>query len=256
MKLQKVVLASVAAVTLASITTSVAQAGERPHSWSGFYLGGHLGYGWQQHDNRLRDLDGYNADGTDGDFNYNADGGIVGVQAGFNLQWQKVVVGMESDLGLGFAGAAQFPAHVGVRTPVDSVASVDFDRYATVTGRLGVLATDRVLIYAKAGWGWMHAQTSFIDPDPQGLVLLSGTSQKANLDGAVLGGGIEYALNSVLSLKIEYLHFNVGRTISQTSVADGEFGTARFAHDIRDVDTVKLGFNVKLGGDRSPGPLK
>jgi outer membrane immunogenic protein len=251
MKLRKVVLGSVAAVALASITTSVVQAGERPPSWSGFYLGGHLGYGWQQNDNLLRDLDAYNG----ANFTYSADGGFGGVQAGFNVQLQKVVVGIEGELGLGFAGQAQFPEFVGVRTAQDSVASVDFEHYATVTGRLGFLATDRVLIYGKAGWGWVGTNVSFTDSDPIGATLVSGTSAKATLDGAVWGGGVEYALNSMFSLKVEYLHIDIGDTITHTAGIGGG-GTARFAHDIRDIDTVKFGFNVKFGGDRSSGPLK
>ena len=260
MKLHNVVLSAVAAFALASVTTSVVQAGERPHSWTGFYLGGHLGYGWQANDNRLRDLDGYNNGGArggiSGDFSYAADGGFGGVQAGFNLQWQKVVAGIEGDFGLGFAGQAQFPAFVGERTPADSVASVDFARYATVTGRLGLLATDRVLIYGKAGWGWTHANVSFTDSDPFGSTLTSGTSRSANLDGAVWGGGIEYAVNSMLSFKVEYLRFDIGETVTHTATSTSSPENPRFAHDIRDVHTVKVGVSIKFGDDRSSRPVK
>jgi outer membrane immunogenic protein len=239
-----------AAIVATLGAASVAQAGDR--SWSGFYLGAHAGWGWQASDNRLNELTPYNGAG----FKYDGgEGGMFGVQVGYNVQLQKVVLGIEGEGGLsGISGESQFPAYVGVRTPQDSVASVDFDRYATVTGRVGVLATDSLLIYGKAGWGWMHANVSFSDTDPAGATLVSGTSRGANLDGAVWGGGVEYAVNSLVSFKVEYLHFDVSDTITHTANVGGG-GTARFSHDIRDVDTVKVGINLKFGADRS-GPLK
>jgi outer membrane immunogenic protein len=197
-------------------------------------------------------LDGYN--GGAGSFKYDgAEGGMFGVQVGYNVQLQKIVLGIEADAGLsGISGQSQFPAYVGVRTSADSDASVDFDRYATVTGRVGVLATNSVLLYGKAGWGWMHAEVGFSDTDPIGTVITKGTSRGANLDGAVWGGGIEYAVNSLLSFKVEYLHFDIGDTVTHTATSGGSF---RFAHDVRDVDTVKVGLNLKFGADRS-GPMK
>ena len=223
--------AAAGATVLATLgAASVVQAGERPPNWTGFYLGGHLGYGWQKDDNRLRDLDGYNGAGN---FTYSAEGGFGGAQAGFNLQLQKVVVGIEGEFGLGFAGQAQFPAFVGARTSADSVASVDFDRYATVTGRLGVLATDRLLIYGKAGWGWVHANASFTDTDPIGITLTSGTSRSANLDGAVWGGGIEYALNSMLYIAVILLVIILGYKIFAYNTIWGKKSTLT-ANDVRE----------------------
>jgi outer membrane immunogenic protein len=128
----------------------------RPFTWTGFYVGGNVGYGWGDN-NRVRDLDGYNPNGNFriGD----TDGASFGLQAGYNQQFQRIVVGIEGDGGfLGLTGAGQFPPFIGVRSPTDSAATVDMDYYGTITGRLGFTAGERLLIYGKAGWGWVRAR--------------------------------------------------------------------------------------------------
>jgi len=229
---------------------------ERPFLWSGFYIGGHLGWGWQRDDNRLEDIDNYNGPGSS--FRYEgADGAFGGVQLGYNWQLHKLVVGIEGELGLAAITAeGQFPPFVGVRQPTDSNASIDIDRYATIAGRLGVLAGDRLLIYGKAGWGWVHANASFIDADPTGILLVSGTGRSRTLDGLVWGGGIEYALSHTFSLKVEYLHFDIDDTIRHTATSTGAPANPRFAHHIGDIDTVKVGFNIKFDADRHVAPVK
>ena len=223
----------------------------RPFTWTGFYVGGNVGYGWGDH-NRLRDLDGYNGVGT-GDFRIgDADGASFGLQVGYNQQFQRIVVGIEGDAGfLGVTGAAQLPRFIGVRTPADSAATVDMDHYGTITGRLGFTAGDRLLIYGKGGWGWVRARASFTDSDPNGTILVSGLERKDTLSGGVWGGGVEYALSDWFSLKVEYLRFAISDTLTHTARTSG--GTPfRFSHDIEDIDTVKVGFNIKFNRDVAP----
>jgi len=239
------------------VSRSAPVVSERPFTWTGFYVGAHVGYGWTD-TNRLRDLDYYN--GPYSDFRPgNADGAFAGLQIGYNVQFQRIVAGIEADFGLsGITGSGQFPDYVGVRLPTDSVASVDIERYATVTGRLGFLARDGLLIYGKAGWGWVHANVSFTDRDPVGgcCTLDSGTDRERNLNGPVWGGGVEYALGRWGSVKVEYLHLNVGDTITHTATSTGYPAYPRFAHDIKDIDTVKIGFNILLNRDRDVAPMK
>ena len=221
----------------------------RPFTWTGFYVGGNVGYGWGDN-NRVRDLDGYNPNGNFriGD----TDGASFGLQAGYNQQFQRIVVGIEGDGGfLGLTGAGQFPPFIGVRSPTDSAATVDMDYYGTITGRLGFTAGERLLIYGKAGWGWVRARASFTDSDPTGTTLVSGLERNRTLDGGVWGGGVEYALSDWFSLKVEYLHFDISDTL--THIARSNTGSSfRFAHDIEDFDTVKVGFNIKFNRDVAP----
>jgi outer membrane immunogenic protein len=215
---------------------------ERPFTWTGFYVGGHIGYGWGG-GNQLSDINGYNPSG----FRVGeVDGAFIGVQSGYNFQFQRYVVGIEGDSGwLGAVGEAQFPPFIGVRTPADSNATIDMDYYGTITGRLGFLAGERLLIYAKAGWGWVHTRASFTDSDPTSTTLVGNLERKTTLDGAVWGGGLEYALSEWFSLKVEYLHFDIGDTIIQSSTRNTG-GTFSFGHNISDVDTVKAGFNIRF----------
>jgi outer membrane immunogenic protein len=192
---------------------------ERPFTWTGFYVGGNVG---------------------------RADGAFIGVQSGYNFQFQRYVVGIESDSGfLGAVAEGQFPGSVGVRTPADSAVTIDMDYYGTITGRLGFVAGERLLIYAKGGWGWVHTRASFTDSDPAGNRLVTGLERKTTLDGAVWGGGVEYALSDWFTLKLEYLRFDIGDTIIQTATSPTG-GVFRFGHNISDVDTVKAGFNIKF----------
>jgi len=226
----------------------------QPLSWTGFYVGTHFGWGWGD-GNRLRDLDGYTGASFFGAGD--TEGSLVGLQIGYNLQFQRVVAGIEADFGLsGVTGAAQFPAFVGARAVSDSAASVDMDRYATITGRLGFLAGDSVLLYAKAGWGWAHANVSFIDSDSNnGGTLIAGIERSGNLSGAVWGGGVEYAFSRWFSMKVEYLHFDLGDTLTHTALRD-DLANFRFAHDIKDIDTVKVGFNIRFNAARDVAPAK
>jgi outer membrane immunogenic protein len=91
----------------------------------------------------------------------------------------------------------------------------------------------------------VHTRASFTDSDPTGTTLVSGLERKTTLDGAVWGGGIEYALSEWFSLKVEYLRFDIGDTIIQTARSNTG-GTFRFGHNINDIDTVKAGFNLRF----------
>lgn len=96
-------------------------------NWTGFYVGGHIGYGWAED----------NAGNT-------ADGFLGGLQIGYNWQFSpNFVFGIEGD----FAW-----------TDVTSAANVTLDYVATVRARLGY-AADRVLLYATGGFAWTELST-------------------------------------------------------------------------------------------------
>jgi outer membrane immunogenic protein len=178
------------------------------------------------------------------------------LHAGFNVQLQKFVVGVEGEVGgMGVDGSGQYAPFVGVRTPADSATAFHMDRYATIAGRLGFLATDRWLVYGKAGWGTVRTSVSFIDSDPAGTTLVSGTRARAQLSGMVWGGGLEYALSHWASVKLEYLRFDTGGTITHTALNNTAV-PFRFAHHMDDLDTVKLGLSIKLDRARDAVPLK
>ena len=242
-------LALACAVVLGA--TSLAKA----NSWQGFYIGIHAGHSWA--DVGIRDLDAYNGAAPASSFGYDIDNLFGGGQLGFNFHvGSNLVLGIEGELGAPpINGGAQFPPYVGVRGPLDSLSTVDGDFYGTIAARLGFTA-GAFLIYAKGGWGFVDVDVSFIDPDPIGAVLVSGTSASETLNGAVYGAGVEWAISRMLSLKVEYLHFDVGDTVTVNAVQAGG-AQRRFAHDIDDIDTVKVGINVRFHREpAAPPPLK
>lgn len=218
-------------------------------NWNGAYIGGHVG--WAGSRETVTDIDGYNAAGSK--FSNNLNNAFGGAQAGYNFTSGNIVYGLEAEFGyLSLQGSKQYPPYVGVRSPEDSVDSTKGGLYGTIAGRLG-LAVGPALVYGKVGWGIAEASASFTDTDPTGTVLTHGTSTSGTLSGAVYGGGVEFAMSDTISVKVEYLRFDFGDTLTNTAV--NEFGESfRFAHQIDPADTVKIGFNIKL--DRPAAPVE
>jgi outer membrane immunogenic protein len=203
-------------------------------SWTGFYLGGNVGYAWGDVDIDSRD-GGF--DETPGGISYEADGVIAGGQLGYNWQRGSFVIGVEGEVG--YLGAE------GDKTVVDSpdnFGDTEFGAYGVLAARLGY-AVDRSLFYVKGGWALASVETDAGD-------LIDGSSNRdatdrtkldETLSGYAIGGGVEYALSQNWTVKAEYLYMNFGDESSSNT--DGD----KFEHEI-DLHTAKVGVNYKFGG--------
>lgn len=178
------------------------------YNWSGFYIGGNAGYGWADFDrsgwaNRVSfpvsgpALDAYNTRVLkDESF-------IGGVQAGYNVQSGRWVVGLEADVSWTnlkkSIGPDQIPGVPAGNIAVDSTSALNW--LATLRGRAGV-AFDRLFVYGTGGAAFADVESSvafrFI-PGP------SAGSVSKTVSGWTAGGGLEYALAPNWSLKAEYL---------------------------------------------------
>jgi outer membrane immunogenic protein len=139
------------------------------HNWSGPYLGGQLGYQWSSATN-----------------NPARPSGIAGgVRGGYNWQSGSVVFGVEADLNL---SAAE-----------DRFASWKFSNpwFGTVRGRLGY-AFSNVLVYGTLGLAVGG-----------GRVELDGVSESKTHTGWTAGAGMEVALTSAWSARVEYLYVDL-----------------------------------------------
>src|ERR1044072_2558119 len=119
------------------------------YDWTGFYIGGHVGYGWAKKDWQ----DGF------GLFNLSTDanGFLGGGQVGFNYQVGQFVLGAEGDFSWsGINGGATI---VGIVPPPGRGFNTDVNWVSPATGRLG-LAFDRWLVYGKAGAAWVDDKFS------------------------------------------------------------------------------------------------
>ena len=155
-------------------------------SWSGLYVGGHIGASLS-----LTDVADPLGAPIYGDKVRNP-GFIGGGQIGFNYQVGSVVVGAEADV----SGVSSDGTNTCFAISGDSVSStcrVRPDLYTTVTGRIGY-AVDRSLLYIKGGAAWNRGTVDmFVNQNPKGV--FTSTSHVVT-PGWTVGAGLEYGRTS------------------------------------------------------------
>jgi outer membrane immunogenic protein len=207
------------------------------YNWTGFYIGGHVGWGWEQ--NTWSE----DASGTLGgppglqDADFAGNGVLGGGQIGFNYQVQNWVFGIQADAsasGIKGSNSVCFPQFgVGFNT-----CSTKLESMETVTARVG-FAADRALFYVKGGAAW--AKHSYDNP-ATGLPTAVSSDVR---NGWTAGAGIEYAFAGPWSVLAEYDYLDFG-------TRDLAFSTANvfnFSENVRDtVHILKVGVNYRFGG--------
>ncbi len=172
------------------------------YSWTGFYVGGNIGYGWATTD--PGSISFYepasvfvaSIPGISDKLN----GAIGGGQIGYNFQFNNFVLGAEGDFsGTGISGSVTDSVH-------GYTAETKIDWLATVRGRAGV-AFDRTLVYATGGVAIASVKTTLNDGYTSGIITTSSTPTYV---GWTVGGGVEMAFWSNWSAKAEYLYVDLG----------------------------------------------
>jgi outer membrane immunogenic protein len=212
-----------------------------PFSWTGFYIGGHAGAGIML-DQGFLSPDGGPACIGGCTVRVAADrhgiGGLAGGQIGYNWQIGQLVLGIEGE---GFWSGMKVTADsFDVNTLVTTTTiknKWDWD----IAGRFG-LAFNRALVYGKAGWvegGFQWNVSGFGFPD-----LVTGNH---NLDGLLIGIGLEYAFDNNWTAKFEYDYLGFpAKDVLFTEIARGTFTQSVSA----DKHIFKVGFNYLF----NPGP--
>jgi outer membrane immunogenic protein len=160
-------------------------------TWSGFYAGLNVGYGWSTGNSRYYDpAFGYVGGSKKGGF-------VGGAQAGYNYQFGMFVVGAEADIqyaAVGNKGAS----YGGIYYPGDS------DGYfGTIRARLGV-ALDRALVYGTGGFAYGDVGGN------KGYDTVLGSHRDNSTNGGwTLGGGVEYAVTDNFTAKVEGLYVDL-----------------------------------------------
>jgi outer membrane immunogenic protein len=156
-----------------------------PFSWTGFYIGGNIGYGFAS-----GTLDAFGATSSE-----NLTGVIGGVQAGANYQMGPAVFGIEAD----FDGSGQ-----SITTTVFGITEADkIPWFGTLRGRLG-FAVDRFLVYGTGGVGWGEFNSNISAP---GFGAISLSQSHAAL---AAGAGLEVGITNNVTARIEYLYLDTG----------------------------------------------
>jgi outer membrane immunogenic protein len=189
-------------------------------SWRGLYVGINAGGGFGTTGARETGLPttGAAAMVASKDFtlDHNASGFVAGGQVGYNMQFNRLVVGIEADIdgadiggtgqstGVGVAqrdGANGFPTNF-----VKATEKVDY--FGTVRGRIGGLATDSLLIYATGGlaYGRVNHSGQFHYATPVDYIVNDSSTQV----GWTVGAGVEYMITPRWSVKGEYLYYDLG----------------------------------------------
>src|SRR5216684_670453 len=182
-------------------------------SWTGCYLGGHVGGGWGRKD--WSNASGFELSNSAPLFalsplslNEDVSGLLGGGQAGCKYQFaSNWVVGIDADFSAAhIVGTQQLApsASVGpvlIGLPTTPRAKTDW--LASATGNLGY-AFDRLLLYAKGGAAWAHDKYSLVViPGVVGINPADFEARETRM-GWTAGAGIEYAFRKNFSAKIEY----------------------------------------------------
>jgi outer membrane immunogenic protein len=213
-----------------------------PPTWTGFYIGAHVGGFWADINNR--DMDGYLL-GTTAWGNNNNSGVFGGGTVGYNYQTGAFVFGVEADFGgAGLTGNWNNGSIIAAGNNGYLWAKNDASFYADVTGRLGY-AAGPALFYVKGGWAYLDTNLSVGGH-------LDGVDWSVNtgsLDGWTIGGGIEYMWSPSWSVKAEYLYFDFGR--NHADWVDPTGLDWRFDRDLT-INSFKVGLNYHFGNVYTP----
>jgi outer membrane immunogenic protein len=193
------------------------------YDWTGFYVGGHVGYGWAHND--WRDAFGLGLTNSSNGF-------LGGGQAGFNYQIGQFVLGAEGDFSWsGINGGST--AGLAVPPPGASF-NTDLNWISTLTGRAGI-AFDRWLVYGKGGVAWANSKFSTNNYTFPAAVDVTDTRI-----GWTAGAGVEYAFAPAWSAKLEYNYLDFGDT-------NVSFAPGISTNIDQQIHAVKLGINYKFG---------
>ena len=176
--------------------------------------------------------------------------GAIGAQFGYNYQMQQMVIGFEADLDWADGvRSANFvaPPNIASLTNVGHQ-SAGLQWLGTARLRAGY-AFDRALIFATGGvaFGGIKAESSASEFDGANTDIFAGSASGAKV-GYALGGGVEYAFAANMSLKAEYLYYDLGKAdyavAAANAIAEGE-GLFVNASQRLDGSLVRIGLNVR-----------
>ena len=249
----------------------------QPVEWTGIYFGANAGYGWGQHASNII----FTGSGTNGLTNpipgpfpnfftgvfptiagptelsgtrvtgsADLNGAIAGGQIGFNWQAGMFVFGAELD-GQWSGQETTFTVNCGAGCTASE--TVKIRSLLTGRGRVG-LAFDWIMPYVTGGAALINGIDNLT------MTVAGTTASFQPLSGSTLGwtagGGVELALWSNWSAKLEYLYVRAnGATVNAPIPNALGTGTATTPMEYRD-NIVRVGFNYRFGPRGGPGVLE
>ncbi|MBC2667626.1 outer membrane protein [Novosphingobium piscinae] len=153
----------------------------------------------------------------------------AGAHIGYNLESGGLVYGVEADLSyLGAKKTSSFTSTATVLgTTLSTTAAHQIDYLGTVRARLGYAPNAKALVYATGGlaYGRVKDTATVIGNAAPSSLVWNGVSSGTRT-GFTLGGGAEFKVGDRVSLRGEYLYYDLG---SQTTTAAGSAGVRGIA---------------------------
>jgi len=234
--------------------------------WTGIYFGVNAGYGWAQ-GSSTTDFGGGLTGGTTTPLGLGATelgttgllasssprGGIAGGQIGFNWQAGMVVFGAELD---GQWSGQANAVLLSCTPPIPGCTATEAIKIRSLTtgrARIG-LAFDWLMPYVTAGGALVNARddlTVNVGGVSANFQPLSGTTL-----GWTAGAGVDVALSSNWSARLEYLHIRANDVTSSVGIP-GFLGVGITAESAAYKDNiVRVGLNYRIGPRGGPGVLE
>ncbi|PKN64261.1 MAG: hypothetical protein CVU57_15275 [Deltaproteobacteria bacterium HGW-Deltaproteobacteria-15] len=188
-------------------------------NWSGPYIGAFAGYSWV-------DLDYSEPDFPGSERNPTINGVTGGAFLGYNHRFERILLGIEADVGLGDLDEGRD------ETAWNNYSAFDIDWNAHFRARLGFVSGS-TLIYIAGGLAF--AKVTVDDTDP------GWGEDDATHVGWTAGAGVEHAFTRNLRARIEYLYDDYGK---EDYSIDGFF-TYRSDVDLT-ANTVRVGLSYQF----------
>jgi outer membrane immunogenic protein len=206
--------------TVAALAVALAASPAAAQSWTGPYVGVHVGYGsgssdangavsgqWTVESQALRDEVSARISSD-----LDPKGFLYGVQAGYDFQTSgNLVLGVEADFSLmNVDDDRASPLTPTTTAPSLSYAAgngVDAKHMYSLRAKGGV-AFGNSLVFVDGGWAWVKSKYS-AGLSSNGGYSKSG-SQSETTDGYVLGAGFEHRVGSNVSLRLDYSYTDQG----------------------------------------------
>jgi outer membrane immunogenic protein len=207
-----------------------------PYNWTGFYIGGNLGYGFGSGSFSDTAVPASNFTTTSNN------GFLGGGQLGVNYEfWGGVVVGAEAMFDWAPNNGNTF---TGTNGGTIATATINNRWLTTATGKLGY-AWDRVMLYGKGGGAWVGQSNSNVTI---GGVPFATTNSSNNL-GWTAGVGIEWAFWGTWSARAEYdfVSLNNQTFTVPVNAAAGPFSGDVISSRNRFLNLITAGVNYKFG---------
>jgi outer membrane immunogenic protein len=188
-------------------------------NWTGFYVGGNVGYSWGNSDNSTT-ITRFNTglplpgtlNGTNTSSN-NVNGVIGGGQFGYNWQMQNWLFGLEADIqGSGERGSSAITC-LGCsddNSPIVTNLTQRLDWFGTVRGRIGGLVTPTVLLYGTGGLAYGEVNVGGTASGNVNSLTVAIPGNSSTRAGWTLGAGVEGVIGGGWTAKLEYLYMDLG----------------------------------------------